>query len=149
MQRSGVADNQGFSLIEMLIVISIFLLLGSLGAGFYSRFLLQSAVADTQNQMVNQLRKAQMYAMMSRSNSNWGVRYGSNTITLFQGPSYVSRSVAVDEKFTVNPNIAISGFSEVVFNKMTGTPSATGSFSVSGNGNVRGFAISSQGVIQR
>ncbi|MEK7573852.1 MAG: prepilin-type N-terminal cleavage/methylation domain-containing protein [Patescibacteria group bacterium] len=134
----------GFTLIELLLVISIMLTVGSFSVVFFSRFLTQNAVANTQDRLLGQLRKAQMYAMMGKQNGNWGVRFGSNTITLFlQGNS------AFDEKFTENATISISGFSEIVFTKTTGLPSTTGTYTIAGNDSSRQVTVNSQGVVSR
>ena len=140
---------KGFTLIELLLVIAIFLVLGSLSAVFFSRFLTQNAVANTQDQLAGELRKAQIYAMMGKQNGGWGVRFGSNTITLFQGNTYATRNSAFDETFTVNTNIAVSGFTEVDFTKITGTPSATPTITITGNNTTKTLTVNSQGVISR
>ncbi|MEK7185791.1 MAG: prepilin-type N-terminal cleavage/methylation domain-containing protein [Patescibacteria group bacterium] len=134
----------GFTLIELLLVVTIMLAIGAPSSIFFSNFLTQNAVSSTQTRLINQLRKAQMYAMMGKENGNWGVKFGSNTITLFlQGNS------AFDEKFSENPNITISGFSEIVFTKRTGLPSSIGTYNIMGNGISKQFTVNSQGVVSR
>lgn len=139
----------GFTLIELLLVIAILLSLGTFSTVFFSRFMTQSAVSNAQDQLVNQLRKSQLYAMMGRQNGNWGVRFGSNTLTLFSGNSYASRNSAFDETFSFSANISILGFSEVVFARLTGTPSATGTFTIVGNDATASAYLNAMGVVSR
>ena len=140
---------KGFTLIELLLVISIVILIGTFSVVFFSRFLTQNAVTNTQDQLIGELRKAQTYAMMGRQNSNWGVRFGENTITLFSGNSYASRNIAFDETFSTNSNISISGFSEIVFTKVTGLPSTTGTYTITGSDTSKQVIVNSQGVVSR
>ncbi len=146
MQKDTV---YGFTLIELLLVTSIVLIIGTFSVIFFSRFLTQNAIANTQDRFVGQLRKAQVYAMMGRQNGNWGVRFGSNTITLFQGNSYALRNAAFDEKFSENATISISGFSEIVFTKVTGLPSTTGTYTIIGNDSSKQVTVNSQGIVSR
>ncbi len=139
----------GLTLIELLLVISIILIIGTFSVIFFSRFLTQNAVANTQDQLIGELRKAQVYAMMGRQNGNWGVRFGSNKITLFQGNSYALRNTAFDESFSENATISISGFSEIVFTKTTGLPSTFATYTIIGNDSLKQVTVNSQGVTSR
>ncbi len=147
----------GFTLIELLLTVSIISVIGILSTGFYSRFLLQNAVANTSDQLIADLRKAQMYSMTGKynlTNTTWGVRYGSNTITLFLGSSYATRNSAFDETFTVSPSVTISGFTELVFAKTTGlptggNPSNTPTIVISGGSSSKTITVNSQGIASR
>lgn len=143
-------DHQkGFTLIELLLVISIVIAIGTFSVVFFSRALTQNAVANMQDHLMGQLRKAQLYAMMGKQNGNWGVRFGSNTLPLFQGNSYATRNSAFDENFYENANISLSGFTEVVFSKTSGLPSTTGTFVITGNDTSKQVVVNSQGVVSR
>lgn len=141
--------NKGFTLIELLMVIAIIAIIGTSSAVFFSRLLLQTSVANVQDEMVSQLRKAQIYAMAGKRGGEWGVRYGSNLITLFQGTSYATRNIAFDENFSVNPNISISGFTEIEFSRITGLPNITPTITISGNSGNKTITVNSQGIISR
>jgi prepilin-type N-terminal cleavage/methylation domain-containing protein len=152
-----VKKANGFTLIELLLTVSIISVIGILSTGFYSRFLLQNAVANTSDQLIADLRKAQMYSMTGKynlTNTTWGVRYGSNTITLFLGSSYATRNSAFDETFTVSPSVTISGFTELVFAKTTGlptggNPSNTPTIVISGGSSSKTITVNSQGIASR
>lgn len=138
--------SSGFTLIELLLVVSIVLIIGTFSAVFYSRFLTQNAVANTQDQLIGQLRKAQIYSMMGKQNGSWGVKYSSVTkkITL-----YLTGNSAFDENFTTNNNIIIDGFSDLSFARITGLPSTTGTYTITGNDSSRQVIVNSQGVVSR
>jgi len=150
MENYNYKSLLGFTLIELILSVSIFLLIGTFSANFYSNFLLQNSVSDVQDQYIGSLRKAQMYSMMGKSNNTWGVHYGFNTITLFNGTSYASRTQALDEKFTVNPNIIISGVTDIIYSRMTGIPTPSGgAITIVGNSQSKTITINTQGVASR
>jgi len=143
-------NNTGFTLIELLLVISAMSIVSVLSISFYSRFLLQNAVSNTQDQIVGQLRKAQIYAMMGKQNSGWGVNYASNTLTLFKGSTFATRTAAFDEIFMINPNVTITGLTEVDFARITGIPGTTASITISSNNNnSKTVTVSAQGMVSK
>jgi len=141
--------QDGFTLVELIIVVALITIISAMSVAFYSRFLTQNAVANTVDQLVGEFRKAQLYSMMGRQNGTWGVAYNSNKIQLFQGNTFATRNTAFDESFSVNTNISITGFTELTFTKATGTPSASPTITVAGNNNTKIITINSLGVISR
>jgi len=146
--------RQAYTLIELILVVAIITTLGILSTAFYSRFLTQNAVDNTIDQLVGSLRKAQIYAMVSRKSgsSGWGVNYKGSSpkkIILFQGPNFATRNTALDEEFHVNENIAISGISEVNFARVSGLPSSSLTITVAGGNNSKTMTVNSGGVVSR
>ncbi|HSW96878.1 MAG TPA: DUF2341 domain-containing protein [Candidatus Saccharimonadales bacterium] len=146
--KKEINFQTGFTFVELIIVIAITLLIGITAVPFYSRFFNQTAVANTTTQLIAELRKAQTYSMTGKRGGQWGVTYTNSSIILFQGSTYASRNAAFDETFSIDPNVSITGFTELAFNRMTGTPSASQSITISGiGGNSQTVAVSTQGVI--
>ncbi|HWY79472.1 MAG TPA: type II secretion system protein [Candidatus Sulfotelmatobacter sp.] len=141
--------RNGFTLIELILVVSLMMLLGTLTTTFAARFFTQNGVSNTTDELIGDIRQAQMNAMMGKQNSNWGIDYASNTITLYKGTSFAARSTALDTKFSVNSSVSITGFSDLNFFRMTGTSSATPTISVSGSGETKTITVNSQGVATR
>jgi prepilin-type N-terminal cleavage/methylation domain-containing protein len=141
--------KKGFTLIELIIVIALISILGFLSTGFYSRFYNQNAVSTITDELTQEFRKAQIYAMMGKQNGNWGVHNNTTSIILFQGSTFVGRNTAFDETFTVNSNITITGLTDLIFFRMTGTPSATPTIIISNANNTRTITVNSQGVVNR
>lgn len=136
--------SSGFTYIEQLLIGALIVILGSLSGVYYSRFLLQGAVLNTADQLVSQLRKAQNYALTGKADSSWGVKQESGALVLF-----ATRSAQFDETFTLNPNVELSGFSQIVFQKVTGLPTATPTIAITGGGNSASVTINSWGVVNR
>ena len=131
------AKLKGFTLIELLIIVALLSIVSVMSVVFYSRFFTQNAVSNSSDQLVGELRKAQMYSMMGRKNGAWGVTFSANKFILFQGNSYATRNSAFDESFSVNPNINVSGLTELTFARITGIPSANPTITISGNNNTK------------
>ena len=140
---------KGFSFIELLLVISLVLVLGTLSTAFTSRFFTQNSVANVGDQLVNDLRKAQINAMMGKSGSHWGVNYASNTLTLYRGNAFAQRVTAVDETFAVNSGTIVSGLTDINFWPKTGTPSAAQAITISGTGTTKTITVNAQGESTR
>ena len=152
LANSSLKINQsGFTIIELLLIIGIMSIVGTMSVSFYGRFLTQNGVANTVDQLVNTVRKAQIYSMESRKSSTvgWGVNYSSNTITMFQGATYAGRNVVLDEKFSVSPAITISGLTEIDFARLTGTPNVAPTITVSGSGISKVITVYSTGAISK
>jgi len=141
--------KKGFTLIELIIVIALISILGFLSTGFYSRFYNQNAVSTVTDELTQEFRKAQIYAMMGKQNGNWGVHNNTTSIVLFQGSTFTGRNTAFDETFAVNSNIIITGLTDLIFSRMTGTPSATPTIIISSANNTRTITVNSQGVVNR
>lgn len=139
--------RRGFSLIELILAVALILIIGGFSMSFSTNFLLQNAAANTRDQFIGALRKAQTYALSSKENSNWGIHHAGNTITLFKGASYAARDTAWDETYESNANLSISGPNEIIFTKMTGLPNTTGTITITGVSTNKTVTINSQGVV--
>ncbi len=138
--------ESGISIIEFLVVVLIISTIGVMGVSYYARFLTQNAVENTTTQLVNSLRKAQVYSMTGKQNGVWGVKYTTSPKRIVL---YLSGNSAFDEKFDVNSNITISGFTDINFAKVTGLPSTTASITITGGNNTKTVNVNSQGVVSR
>lgn len=141
--------QSGLTFIELLLIMALISTISAMTPIFYSRFLLQNAVINTQNQLSGSLRKAQIYSMLGKQGSAWSVNYSSNTITLFKGTSFASRNASFDEKFNVNPNVSVSE-TNISFARITGIPTPlTASITISSGNNSKTITVNSQGVVTR
>lgn len=112
----------------MVIGILAFLIIVSLplAISFY-----KTRQLDVYEQSIVQaLRRAQLKAMSVERDSSFGVYIASDKYVLFKGNSYDIRDSAFDEIFDLPDNLSISGVSEVVFSKLKGVPSNTGTITL-------------------
>jgi prepilin-type N-terminal cleavage/methylation domain-containing protein len=121
-----VSKQRGFTLVEMLLSVSIITLLVGMSVPIYATFVGRNDLEVTRQGIVESLRRAQTYARAVEGDSAWGVAVVSGKAVVFKGTSYATRDAAFDENIIINNTITTSGLSEVVFTKLSGTPGTTG-----------------------
>ncbi len=141
--------KNGFGLIETLLVVVLVFVLWTLSTAFYSRFLLQNAASNTMDQVSSSLRRAQMYSMMGKQGGSWGLHYVPNSLTLFQGGTFATRNPALDQVLTLNPNVQISGLTDVIFTKGSGTTASALTIVITAGSMVKTILLSTEGGISK
>lgn len=139
-------NSKGITIIELLLVVVIISTLGVMAVSFYARFLTQNAVDNTTIQLVNSLRKAQIYSMTGKQNGVWGVKY---TISPKEITLYLIGNSGFDESFSVSSNIEINNFTDIAFSKVTGIPSLSPTITIVGDNNSNTIVVNGQGVVSR
>lgn len=140
--------NHGFTLIELLVALALFLAIGVSATTFSAKSVGEHAVADTENFLVGSLREARWESRLGKGADPWGVRVGGDRITLFQGASYESRNNSSDQVYEYNRNVSVSGPDEIVFSRVEGSPSVTGTFVISWRGSERRLTVNGLGVVE-
>lgn len=132
--------NKGFTLIEILIVIGIGLILLSLSLTVFVDSINYHAAEKDADSVLSYIDKARNTAMNSNDFSEYGVRFASTSISIFQGTTFSTASTTMVYNLSSRVNIfniALSnGINDLYFNKLTGKPNATGTItfkSVSGS----------------
>jgi len=137
----------GFSLVEMIIVIAIFALLFSVSSSIYNSFKSHSNLELATSSVVEALRLAGSSAQSGKGDSKWGVEIFSDRIAIFKGNTYASRDVAFNESFSFPNGINASGLGEVIFEKLTGATTTFGTIILTNIGEVKNLNINAKGTI--
>jgi prepilin-type N-terminal cleavage/methylation domain-containing protein len=137
----------GFTLIEVLVTITIMSILAVLSVTAYVTLQTSNDLDAAKNDVVQSLRRAQTLAQSSDGDTNWGVGVRSTTITLFKGTSYASRTVAFDEIFAMPTTITVSGVTDVVYAKFTGLPQSTGTITLTASNKVVTINVNDKGTL--
>jgi len=119
-------NDNGFTIIELSLVIALFIVVLSFAVPYGLRFFRIERLDGTSRDILTNLRLAQSQATSQRDDSDFGLYLEQGTITLFKGSGYSTREVAYDWVIEFSDQIIISGLSEVVFYCLTGLPSDTG-----------------------
>jgi prepilin-type N-terminal cleavage/methylation domain-containing protein len=139
---------KGFTLLEFLVVIAIFLvvLAGSVPfvTGFYVTQKLEEAAAD----IMFTMRRAQSQSIAGLGDSQFGVRLESSEYILFQGSSYATRDSSQSEVFALPSGVVTTNFNEVVFSKTFGTSTQNASLTVSFNSLSKTIQLTTDGRIE-
>ncbi|MEI6528345.1 MAG: hypothetical protein WCO10_01575 [bacterium] len=145
----------GFTLIELLVIIAISIVMASLVIFAFYNLLSSQSLSKDFSSVVALTERSRSMSMNSKNDSSFGVHFASTSATLFSGPSYSATSSL--ETYYLNARTKISGISltggtsNIVFNKITGYASATGTVSlvlVSSTSSLKSLTVFQTGVIQ-
>jgi len=137
----------GFTLLEVLIVITILAGLAGLGLFVSIDFYKSYAFYSERNIVVSAIQKARSQSLANINESKHGVYFGTNNYVIFQGENYDFRSAIYDEIIQANSLVANSGLTEIVFDQLSGLPSATGTIALSDNLRSSTISIGNEGRI--
>lgn len=136
MRSIFIKSNNGFSAIEILIVISIFILLSALSLPFYNNLHVGLILDKTQTDIVQSLRLAKTKSMSWENNLAHGVYFSTSSLVLYQGNSYAERDSSYDHIFSVDDILSLDydlSSNDINFIRGTGAPLATGTIQILNN----------------
>jgi len=141
-------QEKGFTLLEMLISVTIISVLVGVSVPIYESFVRQNDLNLTEYAIVNMLRRAESYARANNTDNVWSVEIQSTAATLFQGTSFASRNTNYDETYTFPSSVTPSGITEVQFAKMTALPNTTGTITLtSTTSDAQVITINAKGMV--
>ena len=116
---------QGFTIIEILVVVTIIIILAAIAIPYGSIFLAQNQLQDSTLNIIDSLRRTQSRAMSGMGEETWGIHFTNTSYTLFQGSSYdpVDPDNEVNDLSNVVRISSISlngGGDDVIFNRVFG-----------------------------
>jgi prepilin-type N-terminal cleavage/methylation domain-containing protein len=135
--------RQGFSLVEILVAISIMAIMVIAGLFFYNNLQLSTQLDENTNQIIQTLRTAREKSVAGYNSSPHGVYFlvtGSpDQYILYQGVSYVSRNVNYDRTVILDRALSATstgfiltgGNIDINFAQGTGTVSNVGVITIS------------------
>jgi prepilin-type N-terminal cleavage/methylation domain-containing protein len=143
--------KRGFSLLELLFVVTIVALVFAFSTPFTMNFYRTQLINDVQSNLIDALQRARHNAVLQKNDSNFGVHIVSGSYTLFQTPdrTYINRVSNQDEVFPVVNDIAFSGPVDIIFSKLTGLPNTTEAIVIAYDKFIRGIVVGSSGVISK
>lgn len=139
---------QGFTLPEMLLSVTLLGIIGAMVIPSYHTFIVRNDLDIASVTLATNLRRAQSLSQSSDGDMTWGVHVGVGSILIFKGTSYVLRDVEYDENTQIPKSIAPTGINDIIFSKVFGSPSATGTFTFTSQANEkRNITINEKGMV--
>jgi prepilin-type N-terminal cleavage/methylation domain-containing protein len=139
-------QRRAFTIIEILLAVSIIAVIGSLSIPSYRYYQIVSDLDRASNQVTHALYRSRQLALSNADDSAWGFRVADGV--LFNGENFTDRNVLLDEEYALPAGITVSGLSEVSFSRIKGVPSATGSIVLTAvNGLQRVIAVIGEGGV--
>lgn len=151
MQLTFKTSLCGFTLMEIMVVIGITALLIVVSFPLYTYFQTFNVALAERQELIEDLRLVEAQAQQGLNDSAFGISVTSaSSYTLYQGATYQTRNQSKDIVRSLPTNITVSGISEINFQKKTGLPSTTGTFTITHTANnaQKIITINSQGLIQ-
>lgn len=141
-------------MLELMIVVALLALLSYMGITAFGRFRANSLLDQAKGDIVSALSTARSQTLSSVGGTVYGVHFEATKIVLFQGSTYASSSTSnivtnFDPRVRAN-SVHINGGSEVIFQRLTGATSNTGTVAVQAIGQIGRWAtttINSSGII--
>ncbi len=128
----------GFSLIEILISLAICVLLLTIGSVAFVNSRSAKQLDTITDSIASKLEEARAAAISGKNGTNFGVAFSSTTYTYWSGSSYSAGATGnivypLTSGFSISSTIPGSTFS-IRFSRVSGTPSATGTITITKNG---------------
>lgn len=144
-----ILAKKGFTLIEILLVVSIAVGIFILSAPWTLSFYHTQLIEDVRSNVIDALQRARHNAILQKNDSPFGVHLDSDSVTIFQGATYLERVEDQDQDIPVISGIIFSGLEDVIFSKLTGLPSATGIITIGHDTISKEILISESGDISK
>lgn len=123
--------NKGFTALELIVVCGIAILLAGLSIATFVSLSDYQSLDKNVDVIISYLQKARNQTINSKDDDQYGLRFASTSVTLFQGTSYNAASTT-NLVYDISSKVALSslsltgGTTTVYFLPITGKPSATG-----------------------
>ena len=153
-----VKHNNGFTLIEILLVIAVLIILLAMSIVFLQSSQKQSDLQSSSQEIISALKRAQNRTLASENDSTFGVFVDTisspHRYILFQGSTYIPSPL--DEISFLSDSVEFSvvdlgGVDEIVFDRLEGTTSQPGDITIrlkSSPSQTRVIYIDALGVIE-
>jgi len=136
------STNRGLTAIELLTVVATTVIISATIIPIGSAFLVRSNLRNKSNELVSSLVTAQLNSQNNKENRQWGVEVSGTTIKL-----YAVGDTSFDQTFQIPGSISITN-DTVVFDKLTGNPDATATFTISTNtGDTTTISVNEVGAV--
>ena len=133
--RKNFSLQKGFTLIEILIVITVLAMISTLIFASFSKFNSAQILNGTTQTVLSILDEARALTLASKNNLSYSVHFETSKVVLFKGTTY-SASDTDNDVTILNNRVTVSdislngGGSDVLFDKLTGKTSQSGTITI-------------------
>ena len=147
----GSVSSRGFTLIEILLIMAITVGIFVFSSPYTVKFYNSNLVEESRSGIIDALLQARHNAVLQKNDSDFGVKINNDAhnYVLFQGSTYDSREDTLDDIYYLLDAITVSEPTEIVFSKLTGVPSATGTITITYGNFVKEISIDDSGLVYK
>lgn len=148
IKKKSSLKRNGFTMIELLLVVAIMGLVSGFSVPIYQSFLVKNDLDTAIISISQQIKRAQSLSVSGLEDSLWGIKLETGKAIIFKGSDFSSRDILFDEIFEIPKSISISGVNEIIFSKLYGNPSSFGVITLTSvNSDSRDIIINQKGVV--
>lgn len=155
-QNSKIKTQNGFTLVELILVIGVFSLTFGMGSIALGNLVANQALRLGGERVVQSLHEARSFAVAQYRDSDWGIYLNTASdpeqYILFKGGSFVGRDSSFDQENVFHRSVSITNISlngggqEIVFDKRSGRTSDYGSFRLISEGDQIDISVNAFGI---
>ena len=149
-------NEEGITLIELLLVIALIVVLATLSMPVYSNLQTSSQLAESTSLLVQTLRTAKEKSSARLNDVKHGVKLEANSYILYYGSSYTTRIQSYDRTINlegIDLSWSLSGTgqpNEINFSKGLSLPDMTGTITLINKiGKIKNITINEIGKIEQ
>jgi prepilin-type N-terminal cleavage/methylation domain-containing protein len=113
----------GFSLIELLVVISLAGIIFSITVPLGVDYIAKNNISVAKTTIVSAIRTAQQHSINMVDDTRWGIYTNTDHLIMYAGDSYGSRDTDLDLRHDIPTGIEMTSGLDINFASMTGIPS--------------------------
>ena len=157
LKKNTGSGSSGFTFVEVMLTLALFIILASVGFGAYFQYykfsLMNVDITNTQSLLKN----TRFRALKNPNGSDYGIYINDSTneIISFEGEEYTpgdsSNTVLELEALQVSNlslNPVLGSTNEIIFEASTAKTENTGSFTIGNSNYIHTFYINAQGAIE-
>ncbi len=123
--NNKLKSGAGFTMMEMLIVIAVLGILGTMAFTGYQASRRHAALDSQADVLVGMIRDTQRLSIAAEKGASWKLQCAGDTVSQYAVPSAVP-----ERTVTMSELVVCTGSTDVAFAKLTGAPMATATFVV-------------------
>lgn len=139
--------QKGFTLVESIMVLTIMMILASIGYVASISLLRSQALSDNTSLVVSQIMVVQNKAYTQEDDLDHGLKLFEDSVVLFVGSSYLLRDQSKDVMVPLPAVVGLSGDDEIVFKAGTLNPTAPILIQLTHNNKTFDLSVSAYGVL--
>lgn len=139
-----MASLRAFTLIELILVVSIITIVAASSSPLLIRFFNHSQFESASHQLISTINKAQEYALANKDNAVWGICLYNSQVRLF---SASCESPGIKEDFSLPASVSVSGLTTTTFSPLRAEPSGQLTITLQGPTNSQNININALGAI--
>jgi Tfp pilus assembly protein FimT len=145
----------GFTAIEFLVICSMLVILTGIVFTSFSSFKHSQALDNDIRLIITTLEEARAKTLASKDASQFGVRFSNSKFTLFKGSSFnasdpENQTFDLDTFNTITTISLTGGGSDVIFARLTGETTQSGTLTISSNktSEARTITVYKTGIVE-